>query len=57
MTDAELRAIAERLERGPTTSGVSLSPWADQLVKDAYVLLREVERVRAIVAVLDRVSA
>lgn len=51
MSDADLTAIAERLERGPTTPGVSLSPWAEQLVKDAYAMLREVQKVRGVVRV------
>lgn len=44
MTDDELSQIEARLKRGPTTQGVTLSPWAEQLVKDAYALLREVQK-------------
>ena len=46
MTDAELRAIADRLEAGCPTRGVTMSPWAEQLVRDAFALLREVENLR-----------
>jgi hypothetical protein len=43
MTKDELRAIAARLDRGCPTAGVTLSPWAIQLQKDARTLLLEVE--------------
>lgn len=46
MTDSELKAIEARLDRGPTTKGVTLSPWAERLVKDAYALLREIQELR-----------
>lgn len=49
MTDAELSAIAKRLERGCQSKGVSLSPWAERLQSDASALLDEVTRLRTMV--------
>jgi len=46
MTEEDLEEIAARLEAGPTTKGVTASPWAVQLQKDAYALLAEVYRAR-----------
>lgn len=46
MTDADLKRIAARLRLGPTTKGVTLSPWARQLQADAQKLLDEVKRLR-----------
>jgi hypothetical protein len=44
MTPKELTAIAERLERGCPSKGVTLSPWAEELQRDAFALLAEIDR-------------
>lgn len=47
MSADELAAIALRLDRGPTTKGVTLSPWAKQMQRDAFALLKEVRKLRS----------
>jgi len=38
LSDAELRAIGARLDAGCPTPGLSLSPWCEQLMRDAAAL-------------------
>ncbi len=42
ITDPELSDIIDRLAKGCPTQGVTLSPWAEQLQKDARHLLAKV---------------
>jgi hypothetical protein len=47
LNEAELSAIAGRLNAGCPTEGVSVSPWAQQLQLDATALLADVMALRA----------